>query len=121
VAIWAITVPLALAGVLFTYAGVARFADAIDHGDEDAQFPSLMVALLGVLTILFAGGLFRGARWGRNGALAVCAVAFAGAIAGLMTEVISTGIAMIVFVVTLGVFFALLGQRAHEWTGGDSA
>ena len=120
-AIWVITVAIALGGLLFTYAGVTEFADAIEHGDEDAQFPSLLAALLGVLTILFAGALFFGAPWGRSGALVVCAVTFLGAVVGLMAEAISTGAAMIVFVVTLCMFFALLGQKAHEWTGGDSS
>ena len=112
---------LVLIGLLFTSAGVMGFADAIKHGDEDAQFPSLLAALLGVLTILFAGALFFGAPWGRTGALAVCVITFVAAVAGLMLEAISTGAAMIVFVVTLCMFFALLGQKAHAWTGGDSS
>ena len=121
VAIWVITVALLLIGLLFTYAGVTVFADAIEHGDEDAQFPALLAALLGVLTILFGGALFFGASWGRSGALVVCGVTFVGAVVGLMTEAISTGAAMIVFAVTLCMFFALLGEKAHAWTGGDSS
>ena len=119
-AIWVITAALVLFGLLFTYAGVTGFADALNHGDEDAQFPSLLAALLGVLTILFAAALFAGAQWGRTGALAVCVTAFIAAVGGLMLEAISTGAAMIVLVVTLCMFFALLGQKAHAWTGGDS-
>ena len=119
-AVWVITVALVLIGIAFTYGGVAQFADAIEHGDEDAQFPSLVAALIGALMILFAGGLFFGASWGRTGALTVSAVMFAGAIVGLMAEAINTGVAMIVFVVTLCLFFALLGQKAHDWTGGDA-
>jgi hypothetical protein len=38
-----------------------------------------------------------------------------------MAEAINTGAAMIVFVVTLCMFFALLGQKAHDWTGGDAS
>ena len=120
-AIWVITVALVLIGLLFTYAGVTGFADAVEHGDEDAQLPSLLAALLGVLTILSAGALFFGARWGRTGALAVCGVMFVGAVAGMMVEAISTGAAMIVLAATLCLFFALLGQKTHEWTGGDSS
>lgn len=120
-AIWVITAALVLIGLLFTYAGVTEFADAIQHGDEDAQFPSLLAALLGVLTILCAGGLFFGASWGRTGALAACAAMFAGAVVGMMVEAISTGAAMIVLAVAICMFFALLGQKAHEWTGGDSS
>lgn len=80
----------------------------------------MLAALLGVLTVLFAVALFLGARWGRTGALAACVTAFVGAVVGLMLEAISTGGAMIALVVTLLLFFALLGQKAHEWTGGDS-
>jgi hypothetical protein len=121
VAIWVITAALVLIGLLFTYAGVTGFADAVKHGDEEAQLPSLLAAMLGVLTILFAGGLFFGASWGRSGSLAVCVIAFVAAVAGLMLEAIDTGAAMIVFVVALCMFFALLGQKVHAWTGGDSS
>ena len=118
-AVWVITAALLLLGLLFVYGGVTEFADAIDHGDEDAQFPSLFTALIGLLTILFAGALFFGASWGRSGSLAVCVVVFVGAVVALMAEAISTGAAMIVFVVALCMFLALLGPKAHDWTEGD--
>ena len=118
VAIWVITAALVLIGLLFTYGGVTAFVDAIDHGDEDAQLPSLIGVLIGLLTILFAGGLFFGATWGRSGALVVLGVVFLGAIVSLMAEAVSTGAVMIAFVVTLCLFFALLGQKAHDWTNG---
>jgi hypothetical protein len=119
-AVWVIAAALIVIGLLFTYAGVMTFADAIDHGDEDAQFPSLIAALVGVLTILFAGGLFFGARWGRNGALAVCVLIGIGTIAGLAREAIGWGAGMVGFAVGICLFFALLGPKAHDWTGGDN-
>jgi hypothetical protein len=119
VAVWVITGALVVVGLLFLYAGVTTFADAIDHGDEDARFPSLMAATVGVLTILFAGGLFFGARWGRHGAVGVCVLICIGVIAGLARETIGWGAAMIGFVVGICLFFALLGPKAHDWTGGD--
>lgn len=119
VAVWIISMAFVLIGLLFVYAGVTTFAHAFDIGDEDAQFPSLLGALIGLLTILFAAGLFFGARWGRTGALAVCAIMFVLMVIGLMEERISPWAAMLVFAVTLSLFFAVLGQKADAWTGGS--
>ena len=121
VAVWVITAALVVIGLLFAYAGTVGLADALDHGDEDAQLPSAFAILIGLLTLLCAGGLFVGRSWGRGGALIICAVVFVGAIVGLMAEAITGGIAVLVFAVTLCLFFALLGAKAHDWTGGDAS
>jgi Na+/melibiose symporter-like transporter len=120
VAIWVVTAALLLIGLLFTYAGVTEFADAVEHGDEDAQFPSLIALVLGVLWILFAVALFLGARWGKTGALTLCVVVFACAVVGILIESVGAEEAAVALAVALGLFFALLGQKTHEWTGGSS-
>jgi hypothetical protein len=77
--------------------------------------------LTGVGLIVCAVALFLGARWGRTGALAVCAVLFVGTVASLMLEVLGGDQAAIMLAIVLCLFFALLGQKVHEWTGGDAS
>jgi uncharacterized membrane protein YfcA len=118
-AVWVIAAIVMLIGLYVGYAGGTGLVVAVKTGWEERELPATLTMLTGAALIVFAVALFLGARWGRTGALTLCAILFVGTVGGFMLEILSGDQAAIMLTVVLCLFFALLGQKVHQWTGGD--
>lgn len=118
--VWVLTGVIVFFASISLLAGYGAFADAVDHGDQDAVPYALARIAVAAALLVCTTGVFIGARWGRTGVATVCALNFLGVVLGALNGV-TGGFALIL---ALGVNLALglwaLGPTVDAWTGDGS-
>ncbi|MFK3979330.1 hypothetical protein ACI2K4_03000 [Micromonospora sp. NPDC050397] len=119
--VWAVFLLLVLFGLLGALVGGVLLEDAVSHGEEEQVIVMTVISLLLSLVQVAVGiGIFVGKRWGRSGALVVCAVNVAVIVVGAALDRVGNGAAWISVAVNGALIFILLGEKVHTWTGGDA-
>ncbi|GAA4703377.1 hypothetical protein [Phytohabitans rumicis] len=114
--VWVICLLLAALGLLGAFIGALLLQDAVSHGEEDEFIAAVVLSLLLSATqVASAAGLFFGRRWGRTGALFVCAAHIVVIIVGAATDSLGSGQAWSGVAVNGALVFALLGPKVHDW------
>ncbi|MET7396923.1 hypothetical protein ABZS66_25915 [Dactylosporangium sp. NPDC005572] len=113
--VWVLSVVVTLLGLYGTLRGAAGIAGA---DDEEAALLLVFRTLLSAGQVACGAALLAGRRWGRTGSTALCAVNFALAVAGALTETLTPLQVWLGTAVNLVLFLALLGPRVYAWTDG---
>jgi hypothetical protein len=119
--VWIVVPILVGYGALGGYAASLMFVDVVDYGwSRDVQRVAFASGALMYAGLVVTGvALFAGARWGRAGALRLCAASGLLAAVGGLTQTLSGFQVWLVVVATLVLLLVLLGPGVHAWTGGD--
>lgn len=119
--VWTVSLFLVLFGLLGALVGGVLLEDAVSHGEEDQVVVMAVISvLLSLVQVAVGIGVFVGKRWGRSGALLICAINVAVVIVGAALDSVGNGQAWISVAVNGALIFALLGEKVHTWTGGDA-
>jgi len=117
--VWVLSSLLVLVGVAGALVSAILLADAIDHGDEDVVPFAVAGLVMAALQIASGVGLFVGVRWGRTGALLICAASILLVVAPVLGDA-EFGPGQWFGVVFYGsMLFALTSENVHRWTSGD--
>jgi hypothetical protein len=119
VSVWVLTIVTLLIALVGLLGGLGAYADAVDHGDEDAVPLSLARVAVAAALLMCAVGVFVGARWGRTGIATVCVLNFVGVVGGALNDAISGFAVFLALGVSIVLGFWALGPQVDTWTGGD--